>query len=350
MYYSIVMAIMLCVAGEAHIDAAIDLSLVGQRRAIVVFDSYKGYARANNLVHAASLVKASEKIALSMPDASIDVGFEDPAVYDMGNLLKHYISLLAPHLHQHDKEKSFYSLIPSFKKPGFCDILAFAKPKELTTFLAGDLTRALAITPSWPDNLMIHSNDPRHEHFLSLIKGQSWLKDNGKHMRMKNLITAAPLLEARRKIFKIDPGLSLEQRGKITQAMNEFAHLEQKRLEDFANYASMKSGKEIVVSDLDKSICALEKEVPLSMVYDYLMEAKSRTDYYSDGPLVDVYLTMFNQYHPDIMIIVLGNHLAKKLVKELNDLGVIERANDIKNAADWFLRVAQGKESLPVYE
>lgn len=350
MYQSVLVAIMLCITGWTHIDAAIDLNLVGSRRVIVVFDSYKGYARHNNLVHAASLVKASEHLALSMPDMSIEVGFEDPAVYDVGNLLKDYVQSLNPYLDQHDKETSFYSIIPSFKNPGMCDIMAFKKPQVLTTFLAGDLTRALAITPSLPDNLMIHSNDPRHEHYLSLIKSEVWLKNNGKHMRLKNLITAASLLEARRKLFKIDQTLSSAQRTQITNFIDNFANLEQKRLEDFANYASMKSRKKIAVSDLDKSINAIEKDVPLNIVYDFLVEAKSRTDYYSDGPLVDIYVTMFSQYHPDIMIIVLGNHLAKKLVQELNDLGVIERANDIKDAADWLLRVAQGNESLPAYE
>src|SRR5688572_2561565 len=71
----------------AYIDAAIEMSLVGGREIMLVFDAYKGYPLSFNKAHAVALSWAAKNIAASVPDKKIDFSYEDPAVYDAGKLL-----------------------------------------------------------------------------------------------------------------------------------------------------------------------------------------------------------------------------------------------------------------------
>lgn len=324
----------------AHIDAAVEMQLVGNRTVLVAFDAYQGSSLERNQVNAAVIAMAIKNMARDNPDKKIVFSYEDPAVYDVGNLLKSNLTLLSPYLDRSDVQMKYFSLLPSPKKAGHYDVMALAKPPKLTTFLAGDLTRALTLIPELPHNLTVSSNDPRHEHYLAIVKDQTWVMRYAKNIRMKHLITASPLLAAKRIIFTVDHSLTTSQQDKLQSLMTQFKAIEDQQLDGFANFSSLRAGQPITVKDLGQSVNALKNKISLNTVYEFLMQAKQRADVYSDGPVIDALLTMFNRQHPDIMVIILGNHLAKKLIEHLRDLDVIESGHDIPNALEYFTKMA----------
>jgi hypothetical protein len=328
-----------------HIDAAIEMEIVGGRKVIVVFDAYEGASVERNQVNAAVIAMAMNNMALDNSEKTVHFSYEDPAVYDMGKLLKNTVSFLGPSAQQTPVDR-YLSFLPTPSRPGLYNIMTFKKPEKLTTYLAGDLTRALSLIPSWPKNLSIQSNDPRREHYLALIKSGQWLSKHEKRIRMQSLITASPLLAAKKLLFTMDADLETKQKEGIKTLFAAFERVEQQQLEGFANFASIKTKNSFTVNELKDTLYQFKDKISLDTVYDFLSETKQRTDIYSDGPIIDVLLTMFNQQHPDIMVVILGNHLAKKLVECLRDLDVIEDGQDIPDALGFFTRLAK-KYTIP---
>jgi hypothetical protein len=330
-------------SAHAYIDKILDLSLMSGQQIVLMFDAYEGYTEDFNKTNAIAIAAALKNIAQEYPDQKIDFSYEDPAVYEAGRLLKSSLLLLEPHLST--AKDQFLALLQIAKgnRPNF-HVMAFKKPPHLTTFLAGDLTRALALfsESGWPTNLTLRSNDPRQGYMLALTHSQSWLLANQKSIRTRNLITASSLLNAKRISFEFDDQLTRRQKEKLASVFEEFKNTEDAQLDAFANFVSTRGTREVVTAaDLNRSIFDLSNKVSINMVHEFISTMKSHFDVYSDGPIIDVLLTMFASKHPDIMVIILGNHLAIKLAKILDDLEVIKGSYDVPRPAEYITWVAK---------
>lgn len=325
----------------AHIDAAIDIKLANNQELIVIFDAYEGYSRDRNLLNAVSIAQAIRNYALMHPKQKVYFSYEDPAVYDAGTLLIDRLQILKRQIGRIPDGKFIGIAAPRAGLPQF-DSLLFNRPLALTTFLAGDLSHVLA-GPSkdfWPINLKIASNDPRREHWLSLIRSKAWLIQHQNTLRMRSLVSASPLLKAKRALFTVDSTLALFSQEKISSFLNSFKDLEHAQVSAFANFASIKADETIDVKTLDQSIGKLLPKISLETVFEFLKETKDRQDIYADGPLVDILLTLFSASHPDKTIVILGNHLATRLVKMLDEMGVIISGQDIPDALGFITKLS----------
>lgn len=334
---------------HAYIDKIIDFSLMNGQQIVLMFDAYEGYSSDLNKTNAITIAAALKNIAHQYPEKKIDFSYEDPAVYEAGKLLRSSLPLLEPHLSTAPDQFLALLQVAKMNRPNF-HVMAFKRPPHLTTFLAGDLTRALALfgESGWPTNVTLRSNDPRQGYMLALTHSQSWLLANQKSIRMRNLITASSLLSAKRISFIFDEQLTRQQKDKLSHLFEEFKNTEDRQLEAFANFASTRGAREVVTAaDLHKSMFDLSNKVSVNMVHEFIATMKSHFDVYSDGPIVDVLLTMFASNHPDIMVVILGNHLAIKLTKILENLEIIRGAYDIPRPAEHIANIAKKNLTNP---
>lgn len=327
---------------HAYIEAALDLKIVGDRHLILLFDAYEGYSITLNQANAIAIAQAAKNLALKHPSKIIDFSYEDPAVYDVGKHLRKQLPLIAIQA-DNIAQNQFVSLLPPISGLPSFDMLALSRPPKLTTYLAGDLTKALSLVykETAPRNLIIRSNDPRHEHYLALTNDQTWLLRHSKTIRMRNLITAAPLFKAKRAVFQMDTSLDGQAQQKLISLIKDFDNTEKQQLMAFANFASLPSGQNIDVSQLDRTIYQLRHQISLDKVHEFLLDTKNQIDIYQNGPVLDVLLTLFNKKHPDKMMVILGHHLTKKLVQILDELGVIREYQEIPNAVEYITKMAQ---------
>lgn len=336
---------------NAYIDSLRVITLTDNRQIFVLFDAYEGYARYLNQSNAATIALAIKNFALRYSTESIDFSFEDPSVYDVGKGLIPRLAEINQTTLFRVPADQFLALVPPASRVPFFDLMSFTRPKKLTTLLAGDLTSAFALVThslqstqtQWPNNLTIRSNDPRREHFLALTKSKLWLTEHSNTIRMKDLITASPLLKDRREMFDMDDRLDQEQTKKLESIFDEMAATEQAQLDAFANFATLKLDQKIDPADLDRTLQELGDKIPLDMVHEFLMETKKQTDIYSNAPIVDILLAMFNQQHPDKMMIVLGNHLAKRLITTLHDLKVVNSDDAIEDPIFFISELARNQ-------
>lgn len=308
----------------SYIDSVRILTLSNGRELILMFDAYKGYTREWNQVNAVILAKGVQNLALKQPELIFDFSYEDGAVYDVGTRLSQYLGVLEKSSDSLDRD-SYLSLVPPMPGVDQFSVMAFKRPEKLSTLLAGDLSSALAILPGeWPSNLIVRSNDPRREHFLALTHDQTWLKKHGARYSIKSLLSFSPLLKNKLMSFQPDPKTSQAVIDKLQQRFAELRQIEKDNIENFASFASLQLNQDISVEDLNNTITESSDTINLDLVNRYLMNIKKVNDIYSDGPVIDVLLSLFSAQGPDKLIVVLGNHLALRLDSFLQDMKVID--------------------------
>jgi hypothetical protein len=326
----------------AYIQSGTILNLEDGRQIILFGDKYAGVSQSWNDQSVPIILDGLKNLALKYPASKIDFSFQDPSVYGAGKNLKKVLTDLRSEL-QGLPDNSFAILFPLMvrknpalymqellENPAFqpssatleFHVMNFIKPPKFSSFLLGALAKGLAQDPGpWPKNLTARSNDPRGHLRLAFIKDKNWLRKLGASVAMKNLLVASQKLHAKMK-FALDPELPDSVKIGLENYFNEFLADENSHLEAFANFASLKSGQEISVEDLNQSVAELADKIPIDVLYQFLSEERKMSDMCPEGPVIDILLTLFAKNHPDKMIAIVGHKMVEKVGRRLSNLGV----------------------------
>ena len=319
---------LLCAATAfSHIKRTALIKLINGQQILLMYDAYEGGSELDNNLNAAVIALGVKKLAENYPDTWIDLSFEDPATYDAGADLIIHLKLIEDVIPQIIPKGRFLSIVPKIPGKSLFDVMSFVKPPKLSTFVAGDFTVTLGLLHQygWPKNLTIRSNDPRHDHYLTLIKDKEWLLKNGDFLRMGDLLK--PSWKLREKIHFFQPSLewSKEVIAKLTERINATTQNEEEQLSAFANFAGIQTGNDYTPRDFLQPISYFEEKIDLSVVYDFLTQHKNITNIYGDTPILDVLLTVLKKDGPGTSVVILGERNAHDLVLALDDLGVVAK-------------------------
>jgi hypothetical protein len=311
----------------AHIKRTVFIKLHNGQQVLLMYDAYEGGSNLDNNLNAAFIALGVKKMAENHPDTWIDLSFEDPAVYDAGADLIIYLGLIEKVIPQIIPKDRFLALLPKIPGKAIFDIMSFARPAKLSTFMAGDFTFTLGLLHQhgWPKNLTIRSNDPRHDHYMSLIKSKEWLLNNGDYMRMADLLKTSWKLHDKISFFELSQDWSPDVMAKITTRINIINNLENERVTAFANYASMRTGVNYTSNDFLQPISFFNNKIDLSIIYDFLTQHKNMLNIYGDSPVLDVLLTLLKKDGPGTSVVILGERNAHELVCALDELGVVSK-------------------------
>lgn len=314
-------------ASFSHIKRTALIKLINGQQILLMYDSYENGSELDNNLNAAFIALGVKKLAEHYPDTWIDMSFEDPAVYDAGADLIIHLGLIEDVIPQVIPKGRYLAILPKIPGKPIFDIMSFAKPPKLSTFVTGDLTITLGLLHQygWPKNLTIRSNDPRHDHYLSLIKNKEWLLKNGDFMRMGDLLRPSWKLREKCHFFEPSCDWSQESIAKLNEKINTTTILEEEQISAFANFASLQTGVDYTPNDFLQPISYFKDKIDLSIVYDFLMQHKSVTNIYGQTPVLDVLLTVLKKNGPDTSVVILGERNAHELVLALDELGVVAK-------------------------
>jgi len=315
----------------AHIKRTVFIKLNNGQQILLMYDAYEGGKELDNKLNAALIALGIKKVAENYPDTWIDLSFEDPGVYDAGADLIVHLPLIEDVVQQVLPKDRFLSILNKVPGKPVYDVMSFAKPPKLSTFVTGDFTVTLALMNQygWPKNLTIRSNDPRHDHYLSLIKNKEWLLKNGDYIRMGDLVK--PSWKLRDKCFFFEPSARWpsEVTAKIKKKIEAISELENEQLEGLANFASIQTGVDYTPRDFLQPISYFKDKIDLSVVYEFLMLQKNISNIYGDAPILDVLLTLLKKDAPGTSVVILGEHNAHELVMALDELRVVAKKADV---------------------
>lgn len=313
-----------CASTWSHITGITLIELTDGRQIFLMHDSDQGASELDNQMNAVIIAQGVRKTAELNPSNRLELSFMDPAVYDVGDKLIKYLPLLSGHLKDDLFAGHFLSLVA--KEPGLLlfDVMSFKKPEGITTFATGELVKTLALfeQKSWPINLKIRSNEPRHQHYLALIKQKGWLEKNGDILRMSDLLKPSWNLREKGHFFEGGEIWTEEFINKIKNRIQALKKTEDAQVLAFAKYVEHKTGNYYSPEILMQPISYFKDKIDLEIVYDFL--AEQEFDVYAETPILDILLTLFKNDRPDFCFVILRNDYALKFVEVLEELNVVK--------------------------
>lgn len=276
-----------------------------------------------NLANASLLYGAVLNLAQKMPSKSISFIYEDQLIYSANGQL----------LTELKKNKEIFnstnpcvalSLNKPFNASQDFRVEPILKSPHMYSFLFGELTKQIATLnyKNFPNNLIIQSNDPRKEFYLSM---KSYVEKNSANILIEEMFFVDQTFVRKSKNFIKDSSLNDLFDKKIKNLERELNDYYKLIKDDFRYEIYLKYNFPAEKDFMKKSILEASQEIGSNLIpdiYEILEKNNKITRQYTISILLDTLYSIFHENAPDVSIIVLEGRLAQNILNSIIELDI----------------------------